>query len=114
VIPSLLEWWKQSGLKLEFRERVLEWAGESGKTETLDWWLSSGLELPEQYEEAMLRACEFGHVNVLEWWKNSGLQLKYDASCMQAASLGSHIHVLQWWADSGLVMMYTRGQEEIH
>jgi hypothetical protein len=99
---DILEWWKNSGLKLEYDESTLDLASYGGQVKVLEWWKNSGLEL-KYTENALYWASRNGHAEVLEWWKNSGLELKYNICALNWASRWGHINVLEWWKNSGSV-----------
>jgi hypothetical protein len=100
---KFLEWWKNSGLKLEYDHTNINSASGYGHVNVLTWWRNSGLEL--KYTEYALNEASFnGHINVLEWWKNSGLELKYSQKTIHKSVIPAcNISVLKWWANSGLL-----------
>ncbi|KAI9215993.1 hypothetical protein BC828DRAFT_409924 [Blastocladiella britannica] len=67
----------------------MDWASKNGHVNVLDWWRNSGLKLQYSYQ-AMDWASANGHVNVLDWWRDSGLELKYTHQAMDDASMNSH------------------------
>jgi hypothetical protein len=97
---------KNSGLKFEYDNYVLEWASQNGLINVLEWWKNSGLEL-KYNERALTLASHYGHVAVLEWWKQSGLELKYDEAPLDWASSNGQVAVLEWWKQSGLELKYS-------
>jgi hypothetical protein len=103
---DILEWWKNSGLKLEYDKSTLDLASSSGQVKVLEWWKNSDLKL-KYTNDALDWASSNGHVEVLEWWKNSGLELKYNTCALDLASSNSHVEVLEWWKNSGLELKYT-------
>ena len=109
-IPSLgdanvgvLEWFKNSGLKLNYNRYTLDAASGEGYINVLEWWKNSGLQL--YYSGlAMDMASRHGHINVLEWWKNSGLPLKYYRISVNPNTKSAYnFNVLEWWKNSGLL-----------
>ncbi|KAI8920307.1 hypothetical protein DFJ77DRAFT_507695 [Powellomyces hirtus] len=64
---ELLEWWKESGLELEYSRGAMDDANWGGKVAVtaLEWWKASGLEL--KYTDK--GASWGGQVTALKWWK---------------------------------------------
>ena len=52
-------------------------ASTCGQVEVLQWWKDSGLEL-QYDESVLIGASCGGQIAVLEWWQESGLELRYD------------------------------------
>lgn len=84
----------------------MEDASRRGATTVLDWWKASGLKL-DYSETAIHQASAFGQIDVLQWWKDSGLELKYSNDCLDFASISDKVKVLTWWKESGLPLKYT-------
>jgi hypothetical protein len=103
---DILEWWKHSGLKLEYDETALDYASSMGHINVLEWWKNSGLPLKYSSDSMDNASCD-GHVNVLEWWKNSGLSLEYSDNALDLASGHKNVSVLDWWKHSGLFLKYS-------
>uniref|UniRef100_A0A6C0E628 Ankyrin repeat protein n=1 Tax=viral metagenome TaxID=1070528 RepID=A0A6C0E628_9ZZZZ len=96
---------KNSGLKFEYDEFVLNMASRWGHIHILKWFKNSGLPL-KYSKEAIDMASKFAQLDVLEWWKNSGLPLKYTVNSLLFGF--GHIDknqqndVITWWKHSGL------------
>lgn len=103
---QVLQWWKESKLRLEYTEDSMDVASQNGFTHILEWWKNSGLRL-KYSEKAMDLASIAGYVSVLEWWRKSNLPLKYSAFGTDYASINGHLRVLQWWDSSGLPFRYS-------
>lgn len=99
-----LEWWKNSGLPLKIGY-VLDFASMEGSTVCLDWWASSGL--PVRYSKAALYSLsKNGNVKLLDWWKQSRFNLVYDKEVLINATRYGQTRVLDWWLNSGLDIEY--------
>jgi len=93
---SILTWWINQKLPLEYDYRAIDYASRSGCINVLEWWKNSGL--PLKYSEwALIYASSNGHINVLEWWKNSGLFLKYSKDALLYTYSNISVSVLEWW-----------------
>ncbi|KAI9188188.1 hypothetical protein H9P43_002579 [Blastocladiella emersonii ATCC 22665] len=98
---DILEWWRGSGVRLNYDERVLEEASAHGRVAVLQWWRDSGLEM--QYtERAVDRASHERQMAVLDWWRNSGLEFRCSDDAMGNPAAWGRIDVLQWFVDAGL------------
>ncbi|GAA5962916.1 hypothetical protein JCM3765_005918 [Sporobolomyces pararoseus] len=99
-----LEWWKNSGLPLKIGY-VLDFASMEGSTVCLDWWADSGL--PVRYSKAALYSLsKNGNVLLLDWWKQSRFNLVYDKEVLINATRYGQTRVLDWWLNSGLDIEY--------
>ncbi|KAI9319528.1 hypothetical protein DFJ73DRAFT_635321, partial [Zopfochytrium polystomum] len=61
---DVLQWWKDSGLKIKYDAGAMDEASASGDTAVLQWWKESGLEL--RYEWTMSLASGRGYLHVLQ------------------------------------------------
>ncbi|KAI8806967.1 hypothetical protein BJ742DRAFT_898244 [Cladochytrium replicatum] len=77
------DWWKSSGLTIDWTSKAMDEASGSGSVEALDW--SSGLEL-KWTSKSMDDAGANGHLEVLDWWSASGLERKWTSGAMDRAS----------------------------
>jgi len=105
---NVLEWWKNSGLKLYYDDVFIIAAiyNHDNAIKVLEWFKNSGLPIESESEWVLNYASAYNNINILEWWKNSGLPLKYDENAIGLASSKSHIGVLEWWKNSGLELKY--------
>ncbi|TDL23061.1 hypothetical protein BD410DRAFT_787889 [Rickenella mellea] len=99
-----LDWWKDSGLHVEYTEASLENASAKNHVHILEWWKRSRLSL--KIGRVMDAASSAGHVAVLEWWLHSQLEFKYDKQALHHASLHGKVDVLEWWFRSGLQLIF--------
>ncbi|GAA6016065.1 hypothetical protein JCM11491_000657 [Sporobolomyces phaffii] len=99
-----LEWWKNSGLPLKIGY-VLDFASMEGSTVCLDWWADSGLAV--RYSKAALYSLsKNGNVTLLDWWQHSRFNLVYDKEVLINATRYGQTKVLDWWLNSGLDIEY--------
>ena len=103
---QFLEWWRKSGIKLEYSSNAIEWASIKGHISILKWWKKSGLEL--KYTGNVIdSASNAEDFKILNWWKSSGLELKYTDEAIDFASVTGNIRVLNWWRKSNLELKYS-------
>ncbi|KAI9312044.1 hypothetical protein DFJ73DRAFT_804618 [Zopfochytrium polystomum] len=62
-----LQWWKDSGLEMQYSFLAIEYAAKNGHLNVLRWWKNSGLK-PKLYQRALIGAMGNGHVEVLDFW----------------------------------------------
>ena len=99
---DVLKCWKKSGLHLMLNvPDILADASENGDVDLLEWLKNSDIKL-EYDIRPLTYATNKGHINVLEWWKNSRLPLKYDNTVCIGAFYNYNNDALDWWKNSGL------------
>ncbi|KAG0142878.1 hypothetical protein CROQUDRAFT_97026 [Cronartium quercuum f. sp. fusiforme G11] len=101
---NILEWWKQSNLKLTYSINSLNLATQNSNLNVLNWWKCSGLELK------IGNVLDFGlTLDSLNWWKKSGLNLNYSKLALYQASCQGNLNVLDWWLnESGLQLVFDK------
>ena len=95
----ILEWWRASGLPLQYTEAALEQAGD---IEVLEWWrsvskLSHSNQKPLQLKvgKALLFAAHHGLADFIRWWAGSGISTGHEDAVARTASTNGHVNVLQ-------------------
>ncbi|AGC02312.1 ankyrin repeat protein [Acanthamoeba polyphaga moumouvirus] len=74
---NTLNWWLNSGLKLEYSENSIALCyGDS--RDVLNWWINSDLtiKIPNNIIPLL---CKEKNVIMLDWWLKSGLKFKFDS-----------------------------------
>uniref|UniRef100_A0A6C0E7C3 Uncharacterized protein n=1 Tax=viral metagenome TaxID=1070528 RepID=A0A6C0E7C3_9ZZZZ len=93
---------------LKITADYISYACKLGKIDILEWWKNSGLPL-EYDSDAIKYASYYSHINILEWWKTSGLPLKYSDEPLNHAIAYNDSKVVNWWKKSGLKLKYDMG-----
>lgn len=108
---EILNWWKDSGLKMVYTHKAMDDASKYGRIDVLNWFKCSGLEL-KYSDQAIYHASANNHIDALDWWKMSGLDLKYTVSAINEALHYERYDVIKWWRDSGLEIKYSDYSEK--
>ena len=104
---NVLNFWKNTGLKLKYTSFCYDCASENGRVDVLEW-LKNEFGFKSKYTDKTINlASQNKHINVLEWWKNSGLPLKYSDKAFNVATSKGNVAVLEWWVKSGLKLKYS-------
>ncbi|PFH52103.1 hypothetical protein AMATHDRAFT_74400 [Amanita thiersii Skay4041] len=105
---AALDWWLNSGHRLEYTVAALEYASAKNQIAVLEWWKTQHRErgLPLKVGRVLDMASMAGHVEVLEWWAASQIEFKHDRNALQHASCHGKVDVLDWWLASGLQLYY--------
>ncbi|KAJ3042838.1 hypothetical protein HK097_001892 [Rhizophlyctis rosea] len=103
-MPDILQWWLHSGLQFRVPAIALDFAANAA---TLEWWKRSGL-LLEWTERALLSATLAGDRGRLKWWRNGDLKMKIPSFWTLARHLDSPygcgdmtpVEVLEFWKET--------------
>ncbi len=77
----------------------MDYASENGHVDVLEWWKNSGLKLKYSYNSLIL-SCIHDKVNVLKWWFGSGLKCKYSKHLIAITDNNDAYNCLQWISEN--------------
>ncbi|KAI9188264.1 hypothetical protein H9P43_002655 [Blastocladiella emersonii ATCC 22665] len=99
---AVLDFWRRSGLDLEYDEGSVDTAAERGWIHVLEWWRTSGLEFKYSHS-AIDYAVANQRMDVLEWFASHRMELKHNMAFYYASNWG-RVHILDWFKAHGVVM----------
>lgn len=100
---SVIEWFKNSGLKFEYSKSAFNHAIKNANFSVLIWFKNSGLKL-KYSNNGIKSAVVNGHLNVLQWFKFNELDYNYANICEDATE-HNHIDILSWLKENDLLVM---------
>jgi hypothetical protein len=100
---SVIDWFKNSGLKFEYSKIAFNNAIGNANFGVLIWFKNSDLKL--KYSDKGIRSAVVnGHLNVLQWLKFNELNYNYKNICEDAATY-NRIDILSWLKENNLLFV---------
>ncbi|KAJ2903645.1 phosphopantothenoylcysteine decarboxylase [Zalerion maritima] len=97
---QVLEWWRRSGLPLNYTDAALEQATIKGQLSVLEWWRDSAM----QDDRIILKpgkslglAAQYGNWQAIQWWDASGIPVALGDRVCKIASAYGQVEVLDMW-----------------
>jgi hypothetical protein len=113
---EVLEFWRQTGIDLEYGPTAFDFAVLFGRARACEWWLSSGLDLrhtsnmPEFVALGFRGSASEDGMTATAFYtrlRDAGVQMKYSFKCVDILSAENNVDGLEWWRTSGLPMEYS-------